>query len=349
MYFRSKWLISLSVLVGITVLLLSGSTLKRFEFTEHHMGTRFQVVLYASDEDSAKEACRAAFFRIAQLDDNMSDYNPDSELMRLAARAGTGPVRINEDLFRILSQSQQLALMTEGAFDVTIGPLVKLWRRARQDKKIPDLRALTQARDLVGFEKMKLDPKASTAELLLHGMQLDLGGIAKGYAADKALGVLKDHGIARALVDAGGDVVLGLPPPRRDGWKISIAPLGLFNSLWSSESQPTRNLILHGVAVATSGDAEQFFEIDGKRYSHVLDPRTGQFTLGLIGTTVIAPSGSLADSLATAVSVLGPKRGMELVESFRNTGALIMDNGDNTLRSFEVNFPTGLGRLPLLH
>ena len=346
---RSRWLISLSVLVGITILLLSGPTLKRFEFTEPHMGTRFRIVLYASDEDSAKEACRAAFRRIAQLDDNMSDYDPDSELMRLAARAGTGPVRINADLFHILSQSQQLASMTEGAFDVTIGPLVRLWRRARQDKKMPNLGALTQARDLVGFKKMQLNPKASTAELFLPGMQLDLGGIAKGYAADKALEVLKDHGMTRALVDAGGDVVLGLPPPRRDGWKIRIAPLGPFNSLCSSESQSARNLILHGVAVATSGDAEQFVEIDGKRYSHVLDPRTGQFTPGSSGTTVIASSGSLADSLATAVSVLGPKRGMELVKSFRNSGALIMENGDNTLRTFEVNFPTGLGGLPLLH
>ncbi len=346
MRFRRRWVVSLVLLTGTAALHLSQPTLKRFEFAEPHMGARFRIVLYAGDRNSATKASKAAFQRVAHLDDSMSDYDSKSELMRLAARAGTGPVRISEDLFRVLAESQRLARQTGGAFDVTIGPLVRLWRTARRTKRMPDPETLARARELVGYKMLRLDPKARTAELLMPGMQLDLGGIAKGYAADEALAVLIRRGNSRALVDAGGDVVFGLPPHKRDGWKIGIAPLGPLDSPGPRGSQTVRNLILSEAAVATSGDAEQFVEIDGKRYSHVVDPRTGLGVLGPSGVTVGAPSGTLADSLATAVSVLGPERGMELMKAFASAGVLIIQVSDDGLRTFERNFPPEASDLP---
>ena len=346
MRFRRRWVVSLVLLTGTAALHLSQPTLKRFEFAEPHMCARFRIVLYAGDRNSATKASKAAFQRVAQLDDSMSDYDSKSELMRLAARAGTGPIRISEDLFRVLAQSQRLARKTGGAFDVTIGPLVRLWRTARRRKQMPDPGTLARARELVGYEMLRLDPKARTAKLLMPGMQLDLGAIAKGYAADEALAVLIQHGMARALVDAGGDVVFGLPPPQSHGWKIGIAPLGPLDSPGPGGSPSVRNLILSGAAVATSGDAEQFVEFDGKRYSHVVDPRTGLGVLGPSGVTVVASSGTLADSLATAVSVLGPEQGMELIQSVKGAGVLIIQVSDDGLRTFERNFPPPAVEVP---
>src|SRR5207302_797818 len=197
----------------------------RFEFSQPHMGTLFRIVLYAPDAESARAASDAAFRRIAELDDIMSDYQPASELMQLCARAGGPPVGVSEDLFRVLAAAQDLAERSDGAFDVTVGPVVRLWRRARRRHELPDPDRLAKALELVGYQKVRLDPKARAAQLLKPGMLLDLGGIAKGYAADEALATLKRYGIESALVAGGGDMAVGSPPPGKAGWRIAIAPL----------------------------------------------------------------------------------------------------------------------------
>ncbi|PYV09239.1 MAG: thiamine biosynthesis protein ApbE [Acidobacteria bacterium] len=216
--------------------------LTHFEFSEPHMGTIFRIVLFAPDEAAAQQASAAAFGRITALDDTMSDYNPQSELMLLCGHAAGPPVVISGDLFRVLEKSQDVAEKSGGAFDVTVGPLVQLWRRARRQHELPDPESLARALRLVGHEKLLLDPRARTAQLLKPGMQLDLGGIGKGYAADEAIVVLKRHGIARALIAAGGDVVTGSPPPGKAGWRIGIA------SLEMPEKSPTRFISLHDAA-----------------------------------------------------------------------------------------------------
>ena len=325
--------------------------LHRFEFAQVHMGTRFRIVLYAAEKDTATRAAASAFRRIAHLDHTMSDYRPTSELMRLCAKSGTGPIQVSEELFYVLERSQNLARRTEGAFDVTVGPAVKLWREARRERNLPDAKLLAEAMARVGYRHMQLDAKTRTVHLLKEGMSLDLGGIAKGYAADEALRVLKSHGIERALVDAGGDVVVGKAPPGNLGWKIGIAPLGVIqHPEFQSESQSefqlepqssARTIMLENASVSTSGDAEQFLEIDGKRYSHVLDPRTGVGVLGPRGVTVIAPSGTLSDALATAVSVLGRMEGRALIESFEDTSALYVQASEagGPIQVFNWNFP----------
>src|SRR5216684_737925 len=261
----------------------SDPPLSRFTLTEPHMGTRFKISVYARDEDAAKSAVKAAFQRIADLDGIMSDYRSTSELMRLCQKAGGDPVLVSEDLFRVLERSQEVARLSDGAFDVTVGPVVRLWRQARRSHEMPDPKELAQARELIGYKNVRLDAKNRTVQLLKPDMRLDLGGIGKGYAADVALTTLKEHGITQALVAAGGDIAMSGPPPGSDGWTIGIAPL------LDPDAKPNRYLVLHDAAVSTSGDSEQYLEVNGKRYSHIVDPRTGIGLTDRMSVTVVAP------------------------------------------------------------
>jgi thiamine biosynthesis lipoprotein len=309
----------------------SDAALGRFEFSQPHMGTWFKIIVYAPDAAAASRASDAAFQRIAGLDDTMTDYNPRSELMSLCQQAGGRPVPLSEDLFQVLAASQALSERTHGAFDITVGPVVRLWRRARRQHELPLPDELARARELVGQAKLRLDPRARTAQLLQQGMLLDLGGIAKGYAADQALVVLSKHGVTSALVTAGGDIAVSAPPPGQQAWRIGIAPLE------SPEKPPTRFLLLQHAAVSTSGDAEQHVEIGGKRYSHIVDPRTGVGVVGQSSVTIVAPNATTSDALATAVSVLGPECGLELVRSTPGTAVFIMQATDQGPRTFQLN------------
>ncbi|MFN4259431.1 MAG: FAD:protein FMN transferase [Gemmataceae bacterium] len=306
-YLYGLWLV---VAVGA-----SEAETRRFAYVEPHMGTRFQIILYAPDQDTADRAQTAAFARIAELEQMMSDYRPNSELMRLCAQAGGEPVPVSAELFYVLEKAQEVSRKSDGAFDVTIGPLARLWREARKTKRLPDPDQLAKAKALVGYQLMKLDATKRTVQLLKKGMQLDLGGIAKGYAADEALKVLRQHGITRALAAAGGDIAVSDAPPDRQGWVIGVAPLD------DPDSEPSEFLLLKNAAVSTSGEAEQYVEIDGQRYSHIVDPRTGLGMTGRNSVTVVAPHGIQADSLTKLVALLGPDRGLPLIDAMPATAA----------------------------
>jgi len=305
---------------------------RRFTFSEAHMGTIFRIVLYAPDATTAGKASRAAFDRVAGLDDAMSDYKPDSELMRLCQAGGGPAVKVSEDLFQVLAAAQELAARSDGAFDATIGPVVRLWRRARRRHELPDSNRLAQALALVGYRNLVLDSKRRTAQLLKPGMMLDLGGIAKGYAADEALRLLKREGITSGLVAAAGDITCSGPPPGRTSWRIEIA--GPAPSTKSADKS-ARYLLLHDAAVSTSGDAEQHLDIGGQRYSHIINPATGMALTGPRSVTVVAPRGIIADSYAVAVCVLGRERGLRLIDSTDSTAALIVEADGRGFRQFE--------------
>jgi FAD:protein FMN transferase len=285
--------------------------LERFEFESKHMGTTFRVVLHAADAPTAKKAADAAFARVAELDAIMSDYKKDSELMKLCGAFATEtgePVKVSNDLFLVLRKAEELSKKSDGAFDVTVGPVVQLWRLARRTQELPDPKEFAAARAKIGYRKVKLDAARKTVRLTTPGMQLDLGGIAKGYAADEALKLLREKfGIKQALVAAAGDIACGDPPPGKDGWVVDIAPI--------AKGQKPRTLKLANAAVSTSGDLEQFVEIGGVRYSHVLDPKTGLGLTGRRSVTVIAQNGTTADSMTKAVSVLPTEQGLKLVEN----------------------------------
>jgi thiamine biosynthesis lipoprotein len=315
-------------------LLLGGAepALSRHTFTEPHMGTRFQIIVYAAAADAARKASTDAFARIAALNGIMSDYDKDSELMRLCEKAGGPPVAVSAELFYVLSRAQEVSRQSGGAFDVTVGPVVKLWRKARKQRKLPDAEKLAAARALVGWRNVRLDAAKGTVQLLKAGMQLDLGGIAKGYAADEALAVLKKHGLERALVAAGGDLAFAAPPPHAAGWRIAIAAL-------PGEKDPGR-LILHHAAVSTSGDAEQFVEIAGRRYSHIVDPRTGLGLLGRMSATVVARKGIDADSLTKVIAVLGAEKGIKIIEGREGVSArLVRKKGEEFETIVSKRFP----------
>jgi len=295
--------------------------LKRFEAVETHMGSPFKIVLYTSDEVAASRAFKVAFARIAALDKALSDYDPESELMRLCDRAGGPPVKVSDNLFDVLERSKAMAERSGGAFDPTIAPVVRLWRRARRERKLPDPETLNRARAHVGYHKMTLDPVQRTVGLE-SGVKLDLGGIAKGYASEAAVKTLKAMGITRMLVAGAGDIVVGDPPPGRSGWSIAIAPLD------SPEAgRPEAFLTLRNRAVSTAGDAERYVEIDGVRYSHIVDPKTGIGQTERTSVTVVALDGGTADALDTAASVLGPAQGLKLIRETEGAEALFIRRG----------------------
>jgi thiamine biosynthesis lipoprotein len=292
------------------------------------MGSEFRIVLYTTDAAVARSASRAAFERIAGLDRTLSDYQPDSELMQLCDRAGGPAVAVSADLFGVLERSQAMYRRSGGAFDVTVGPVVRLWRRARRDRKMPDGELLTKARALVGSDKMALDRAARTVRLEHAAMKLDLGGIAKGYAAGEAINVLARQGIDRALVAGAGDIVVKGAPPDAAGWMIGIGPIE------DAAAPPRQFLRVKDAAVSTSGDAERYVEIGGKRYSHIVDPQTGLGVVDRCSVTVVAPDGATADSLDTAVYVLGPERGLVLVEATEGAAALIVRVKDGKTETY---------------
>ncbi|MCH7960826.1 MAG: FAD:protein FMN transferase [Planctomycetes bacterium] len=293
--------------------------LTRYEFTRQAMGGRAEIVLYARTRDEAVAAAGDAFERIQHLDSVLSDYRAQSELMRVCERAGTGPVRASDDLIAVLRVAETISRASDGAFDVTVGPIVRLWRRSGRDGRLPDRDELAAAMSRVGWQKVQIDPSARTVSLAVAGMRLDLGGIGKGFAADEALAELKRHGLSRSLVNLGGDIAVGDPPPGETGWRIVPA--------WFVDDPPGQPLLIANAGVAGSGDAERFVEVDGVRYSHIVDPRTGIGLTHRTAVVVIASDGTTADALASAASVLGPERGAELVERlggraiFRRIGA----------------------------
>lgn len=284
-------------------------SLTRFRDVRPAMGSAFEIVLYAPDAATAERAFDAAYRRVQELNQIFSDYDPDSEARRLCRLAPMDqPVPISPELAHVLQYSLALSEKTHGAFDVTVGPLSRLWRRARRTGELPSDERLDAARAAVGYQHVQLDVENAKVQLTAADMRLDFGAIAKGYASDQALAVLRSLGIHRALVNGGGDLTLGDPPPDAEGWRVAVAPL-------EADTRPTCVLFLSNCSVATSGDAWQFVEIDGVRYSHIVDARTGLGIDRRSSVTVLAPDGMVADAWASVVSLLGSQRGLALIET----------------------------------
>ncbi|HLR24952.1 MAG TPA: FAD:protein FMN transferase [Fodinibius sp.] len=283
---------------------------KRYQFTERMMGTRFQITFYASNDSVAEAAARKAFRHTEKLNDILSDYEAKSNLNRLTIRSGNGTfVPVHPALFRVISKAQQVARQTGGAFDITAGPFTKLWRKIRKSPhpQLPSPEVLDSLRKLVDYRFIAADSARTAIALERPNMQLDLGGIAKGYAADEILRVLNDMEIHSVLVNAGGDIRAGDAPPDEIGWTVSLP-------VHNSKGQRIHlNLQLTNGAVATSGGLFQHVDIDGKSYSHIIDPHTGLGLDNQSRVTIVAPDGITADSYASAVSVLGAHRGRSFI------------------------------------
>jgi thiamine biosynthesis lipoprotein len=266
---------------------VEAQALRRHEFTEMHMGMPVRMVLHAGNDSLARAAARAAFDRVATLDNTFSDYRPQSEVRRLESRSGEW-VAVSAELFEVTARALEIARLSEGAFDPTVAPVVALWREARRTKILPSAARIDSARRFVGWRRVRLDT-TRRAMRLDSGMRLDFGGIAKGYIIGEARRVLAEAGITSSLVEAGGDIVVGDPPPDAPAWRIDLG-----------DSLTT----VVNAAVSSSGPTNQFVEIGGRRYSHVVDPRTGQALANDVLVHVIANDPTIADAASTAFSIL---------------------------------------------
>ncbi|MEE2883753.1 MAG: FAD:protein FMN transferase [Planctomycetota bacterium] len=298
--------------------------LQKVEIEHAAMGTRFRIVAYHRNPQQVERAARLAMGTIDRIENICSDWKSDSEIRQLCRTAPSDyPVKASEELIEVLSRAIEISRVSGGAFDPTVGTLVRLWRRCQQAGRLPRPAELQRARQTIGIDGIVIDTDARTVQLLREGIAIDLGGIAKGYAVDAALKVMEAQGIKHILVDGGGDISLGFPPPDQEGWRLELQPAGVGND--TDSDRVIRVVIGSRGAVATSGDASRFVEIEGKRYSHILDPATGLGVPGPHAVTVHAADGTTADALATAISVLDEKEAGKLLDRFPGSSALLFD------------------------
>jgi len=300
------------------------------------MGTYMAITVYASSQAEGRRAIAAAFARVEEVEAATSTYREQSDVSKLNRAAGGPAMLVSRHLWTVLRRAAQISPETNGAFDVTVGPLVALWKRTWKRGRAPSEAELTAARALVSYRAVRVAPNAPRVQLLRQGMSLELGGIAKGYAVDQAVVVLRHCGIRAALVDAGGDIRALGAPAGREAWLIGIR----------DPSRPgkilRRALLARDCAVATSGDYEQYGTRGGRRYSHILDPRTGRPVEGMASVTVVAPDAMTADAYATSASVLGPKAALAFAEERPGVEVMILCRREGKLATVRSS---GFGRL----
>lgn len=294
------------ILVSMVLITSVADAQQRFDFSAPLMATTFRISLHAKSQAEASAAADAAFKHIAGLNAVFSDYEPQSELMRLCDAGQNIPFKASHELFHLIARSVEISRLTDGAFDITCGNLTRLWRHTRRVGKLPPPDRLAKALAATDRRAVQIDPPTQTITLTRPGMLLDLGGIAKGYAADEGLRILREHGITRALVMAGGDISLGAAPPGADAWEIKLRTWTRPND-GSEESLKT--VRLKNCGVSTSGDLYQFTDIGGVRYSHIVSPKTGLGLTQRVACSVIAPDATTSDALATAMCVMGRSAG----------------------------------------
>lgn len=307
---------------------------EKYVFREPKMGSPFTITVYGDDSARVAKAATEAFLAVDSLNGIFSDYLPESELNRLSRRSGSGKYTpVSPVLFRLLRRSKKASRLSRGSFDVTIGAVVRLWRHAMKEKVFPDADSLRAALATTGYRHMRFREKDQAVRLDLPGTLLDLGGIAKGYIAGEALRVLRARGFSRALVNAGGDIAAGSPPPGQPGWRIGIAV-----PEQASGSLP-ETIFLRDGAVATSGNIYQNFFWKGKHYSHIIDPKTGLGVTSARNVTVLAPDGATADWLASACSVLSVPRALKLIRRIHGAALCIVEKrGDSLYRTASRGF-----------
>lgn len=293
------------------------------------MGTFARIVVVATDSSTAQKCIKAAFEQIQNVDRLMSDYKSDSEISELNQYGFERAVRLSKSTYEVLERSIRFSRLTAGAFDITVGPLVDLWRRAAEANSVPSDDQLAAAAGKVGYEKLILDPDKTSVRFATEGMRVDLGGIAKGFAVDKAIQTMQKDGALGAMVDIGGDIrCFGAPPRGKSKWVIGLQdPNEIKAAAGIGGGRLLLTLELKDGAVATSGDYQQFTLIEGKRHSHIIDRNSHKGAQDLSSVTIIAETATDADALATAVSVMGQKKGLELIESLDKTEAILIPAG----------------------
>ncbi|MBD3181639.1 FAD:protein FMN transferase [Candidatus Poribacteria bacterium] len=277
-----------------------------------------------------------AFKEIERIDRLMNVYSEDSEISRINNKAGIETVKVSEDTINVLTLALNLANKTEGALDITIAPLINLWGFGDDKHEIPPNDIIAKTIKFVDYTRLKLNSQENTVFLHEKGMKIDVSGIAKGYAVDRAIQILKERGVKNFLVNAGGDIYASGKPPGKDFWTIGIRHP-------RDSSKLLGVLKLKDKAVATSGDYENYFEVDGVRYCHILNPRTGFPVTDIMSATIIADTTAEADALATAIFPMGADKGMKMAEEMPGVEVIIVTGLDE--RNMKILKSSGIGEV----
>ncbi len=276
---------------------------QRYKFTQPKMGSYLTVIFYDNDSIHARQISDKCFSIVDSLNEIYSDYLPNSELNQLCATGGTHQwVAVSPALFDLIQQSSKAWKLSKGSFDITVGPVVRIWRKARKEKKFPDEDAVKKAMQSVGFQYVLIDSVNKKIQLTKTGMQLDAGGIGQGYIGQKVLDFLFQQNIRSALVDVSGDIVAGDPPPGKKGWTVAVNVPESENELLDNKA------IVNNQAIITSGDVYQYLLYNGKKYSHIVNPETGYGVTNQRNVTVIAADGTTADWFTKACTILSFKK-----------------------------------------
>lgn len=323
------------VVVAVVVLPL----LFRSRDTAYHsptlfaMDTTLDITLEGRSKEQAKGDVAASFALVENIESLTSRFNPGSEVSRINEGAGVAPVEVSAETLDIIKNSLEYSRLTDGAFDITIAPVAKLWGFYDQNYRVPTPEEVAQARSLVDWRKVTVDEQNGTVMLTDKGMEIDLGGVAKGYAQDAVYDLLKDRGVEHGLVNFGGSV--GAIGRKTDGKKWVV---GIKDPRGETGTELLGEITAENEFVSSSGDYERFFERGGKRYFHIFNPSTGYNPEGVISTTVVGPNGKITDILSTSVLVLGKEKGLALLETLKNYQGLAVgsDGGVSTTPGFEA-------------
>ncbi|MGH9529144.1 MAG: FAD:protein FMN transferase [Terriglobales bacterium] len=287
-------------------------------FSQSHqaMGTVFTVYLYANDSEHASASFEMAFEEIDRLDETLSNYRTASELSQINHTAARETVTTDPEVFGLLQRSMEYSRWSNGAFDITVGPLMRAWGFFRGEGHYPSSAELAKARKSVGWKNVVLNPKLRTVRFTVPGMELDPGGIGKGFAVDDVVSLLRANGVMSALIDAGSSSIYALgAPPHERGWKVQIPRP-------EDHSKSISTVFLRDQSLSTSGNYEKFFRLNNHVYCHIMDPRTGEPVKGMLQTTVVTPRATDSDALSTAMFVMGPVEGAKLLRSVPGAEAL---------------------------
>ncbi|MFT6810857.1 MAG: thiamine biosynthesis lipoprotein [Saprospiraceae bacterium] len=280
----------------------------KYESEAQKLGTQFKIIFYCADANTGDKLAAEAWALVDELNMIFSDYEPSSEITLLSKSAGTSEwIGVSDRLWEVLTLSHDISVKTQGAFDITIGPLSKLWRRAFRRNILPQESEVAEAKDLVNYKWIHFNKEKQSVFLEKPDMRLDLGGIAKGYIIDRVFQYFSDKGINEVLVDGGGDIFVGAAYDSEAPWKLSYGGADQISNGWEHR------------AIASSGDHFRYLEYGGMKYSHIIDPRTGYGSNQPSQVVISAPSCVLADALASTISILGMERGQEFLTHFPNS------------------------------
>lgn len=295
------------------------------------MGNRFEFTVIADDEDMGQRAIDAAVAEVSRIEALLSTFKDNSQTNLINNHAGIKPVKVDTEMITLIQRSVKISAITQGAFDITYGSIDKsLWNFDVNMTSLPDFETALQSVSLINYQNVIIDTEHSTVMLRHEGMRIGFGGIGKGYAADRAKQVLQDLGIKSGIVNAAGDLITWGTQADDKNWTIGIADP-------DQRDRPFSALNISNMAIATSGNYEKYATINGKKYSHTIDPKTGLPVSGIKSVSILCPSAELADALATPVIVMGVQVGLDLINQLQQVACIIIDDQDRLYTSKNIN------------